>query len=260
MNNPAQKIRYEHDRAATLKNRAKLRDNKNLYAWYQALYEHQFSKLSGNMKDKNILEIGSGSSPLKLLYPDVMTSDVLALDYLDYVFDCHEIGSSTVFADGELDVITLTNVLHHLRAPLQFLHGAARKLGPKGVLIATEPYYSAISTPIYRLLHHEDTDFQIKQPVLNNFVGPLTSANMALPQLIFFRHPSWSASLWKYYRKERFEIAFFSSLSYMLTGGMSYKVPVPAWLYRRLLPLDLHLGSLLPDLAAAFFTIYLWKK
>ena len=35
----------------------------------------------------SILEIGSGTSPLMRFHPNVVTSDVLELDYLDLVFD-----------------------------------------------------------------------------------------------------------------------------------------------------------------------------
>ena len=72
-----------------------------------------------------------------------MTSDVLDLDYLDLVFDCHEIDKLDAIEDNSLDVITLTNVLHHLKSPIAFLNRAASKLKPGGKVIATEPFFSA---------------------------------------------------------------------------------------------------------------------
>src|SRR5438552_14057378 len=78
------------DRAATLRNRARLGTNKNLLFWYRELYCDQFRDIP-NPSALSILEIGSGTSPLKQFPPNITTSDALDLDYLDPVFDCHEI-------------------------------------------------------------------------------------------------------------------------------------------------------------------------
>ena len=131
------------DRAATLRNRARLGANKNLLFWYRELYRDQFKDLP-NPATLSILEVGSGTSPLKLFLPNVVTSDVLDLDYLDLVFDCHDIDKLDAIKDESLDVITLTNVLHHLKSPLAFLNRAANKLKPGGKVIATEPFFSAV--------------------------------------------------------------------------------------------------------------------
>jgi 2-polyprenyl-3-methyl-5-hydroxy-6-metoxy-1,4-benzoquinol methylase len=124
------------DRAATLRNRARLSVNKNLLFWYRELYRDQFKEFP-NPAALSILEIGSGTSPLKQFLSNVVTSDVIDLDYLDLVFDCHEIDTLDAIKDGSLDVITLTNVLHHLKSPIAFLNRAAAKLKPGGKVIAT---------------------------------------------------------------------------------------------------------------------------
>ncbi|MGE5209130.1 MAG: class I SAM-dependent methyltransferase, partial [Alphaproteobacteria bacterium] len=142
------------DRAVTLRNRARLRANQNLLFWYRELYRDQFKGFA-NPSALSILEIGSGTSPLKQFLPNAITSDVLDLDYLDIVFDCHEIDKLDAIKDESLDVITLTNVLHHLKNPIAFLNAAANKLKPGGKVVATEPFFSLLSTPIFRYLHHE---------------------------------------------------------------------------------------------------------
>src|SRR5438128_11053298 len=113
-------------RAATLRNRALLGANKNLLFWYRELYRNQFKDFS-NPAALSILEIGSGTSPLKQFLSNVVTSDVLDLNYLDLVFDCHEIDKLDAIKDNSLDVITLTNVLHHLKSLVAFLNRAAGK-------------------------------------------------------------------------------------------------------------------------------------
>ncbi len=247
------------DRAATLRNRARLGANKNLLFWYRELYRDQFKDVP-NPAALSILEIGSGTSPLKQFLLNVVTSDVLDLDYLDLVFDCHEIDKLDAIQDNSLDVITLTNVLHHLKSPIAFLNRAASKLKPGGKVIATEPFFSLLSTVIFKYLHHEPVDFRIPEPDLGDVQGPLSSANIALPWLIFFRRPEWLQRLNDHFDLTRFFTRPFSAVSYMVTGGISHRMPVPGFLYRMLFRVDLALSRRFPSFCAAFFTVTLTRR
>jgi SAM-dependent methyltransferase len=247
------------DRVETLRNRARLGANKNLLFWYRELYLDQFRDIP-NPRTLSILEVGSGTSPLKQFLSNVITSDVLDLDYLDLVFDCHEIDKLDAIKDNSLDVITLTNVLHHLKSPISFLNRAAAKLKSGGKVIATEPFFSVLSTPIFKYLHHEPVDFQISEPELSKVKGPLASANIALPWLIFFRRHEWLQRF-----DENFDVANlsarpFSALSYMATGGISRRLPVPHFVYRRLFVVDLAISRRFPGFCAAFFTVTLLRR
>ena len=130
----ARSDQQEHDRKLTEINRDKLSANKNLLLWYEKLYRTQFSALD-DIDRLVILEIGSGTSPLKLFYENVITSDIMELAYLDLVFDCHEIAQLNSIGDESVDIITFTNVLHHLSDPLLFLQKAAVKLKRGGRII-----------------------------------------------------------------------------------------------------------------------------
>ena len=247
------------DRAATLRNRARLGANRNLLFWYRELYRDQFKDFP-DPATLSILEIGSGTSPLKQFHSNIVTSDILDLDYLDLVFDCHEIDKLDAIKNNSLDVITLTNVLHHLKSPIAFLNCAVGKLKPGGKVIATEPFFSVLSTAIFKYLDHEPVDFRISEPELGEVQGSLASANIALPWLIFFRRRDWLQRL-----NENFDIATrsirsFSALSYMATGGISRKLPVPRFLYRALFPIDLALSRCFPRLCASFFTVTLTRR
>jgi SAM-dependent methyltransferase len=249
----------EKDRATTLRNRARLGANRNLLFWYRELYRDQFKDFP-DPATLSILEIGSGTSPLKQFHSNIVTSDILDLDYLDLVFDCHEIDKLDAIKNNSLDVITLTNVLHHLKSPIAFLNCAAGKLKPGGKVIATEPFFSVLSTAIFKYLHHEPVDFRISEPELGEVQGPLASANIALPWLIFSRRRDWLQRL-----NENFDIAArsiqpFTALSYMATGGISHKLPVPRFLYRALFPIDLALSRCFPRLCASFFTVTLTRR
>jgi len=247
------------DRAATLRNRARLGANKNLLHWYRELYRDQFKDFS-NPDALSILEIGSGTSPLKQFHSNVVTSDVLNLDYLDLVFDCHEIDKLDAIKDNSLDVITVTNVLHHLKRPIAFLNRAASKLKSGGKVIATEPFFSVLSTVVFKYLHHEAVDFRISEPELGHLDGPLASANIALPWLIFFRNCEWLQRLNDKFDLTSFSARPFSALSYMVTGGISHRLPVPRFLYRMLFPVDLALSRRFPGFCAAFFTLTLTRR
>jgi hypothetical protein len=247
------------DRVVTLRNRARLGANKNLLFWYRELYRDQF-KAFPDPAALSILEIGSGTSPLKQFLSNVVTSDVLDLDYLDLVFDCHEIDKLDAIKDESLDVITLTNVLHHLKNPIAFLNGAASKLKHHGKVIATEPFFSVLSTPIFKYLHHEPVDFRIPQPELAEVQGPLASANIALPWLIFFRRREWLQRLDENFDVGAMSIRLFSALSYMATGGISRRMSIPHFLYRGLFSTDLAFSRSFPRLCASFFTLTLARR
>jgi SAM-dependent methyltransferase len=247
------------DRAATLRNRARLSANENLLFWYRELYRDQFKDFP-NPATLSVLEVGSGTSPLQQFLPNVITSDVLDLDYLDLVFDCHDIAKLDAIKDESLDVITLTNVLHHLKSPIVFLNRAASKLKPDGKVIATEPFFSLLSTLIFRYLHHEAVDLRIAEPELKNLHGPLASANIALPWLIFYQRRDWLERLNENYDLRRFSVRPFSALSYMMTGGISHKVAIPGILYRAIFPTDLALSRYFPWLCASFFTLVMTRR
>ena len=247
------------DRATTLRNRARLGANQNLLFWYRELYRDQFKDFP-NPAALSILEIGSGTSPLKRFLPSVITSDVLDLDYLDLVFDCHEIDKLDAIEDNSLDVITLTNVLHHLKSPIAFLNRAAGKLKSGGKVIATEPFFSALSTVIFKVLHHEPVDFRISEPELRHVQGPLGSANIALPWLIFFRNREWLQRLSDNFDLPSFSARPFSALSYMVTGGISHRLPLPGFLYRTLFRVDLAVSRRFPRVCAGFFTATLTRR
>ncbi|MCA2407466.1 class I SAM-dependent methyltransferase [Rhizobium leguminosarum bv. viciae 248] len=250
---------YESDLAQTLANRERLSANPNLMHWYGELYKEMFRQ-EPDIASKTVLEIGSGTSPLKRFLPNVITSDVLKLDYLDIVFDCHEIGTLPDIADRSVDVITMTNVLHHLKDPLAFLRGATRKLAKGGRVYATEPYLSWLSYPMYKLLHHEPVDLSIHRPVLDKVQGPLSTSNQAMPHMIFFQRPDWLAELADCYSVDKTRISYFTSLSYMATGGISKKFPVPGWAYKPYFKIDKAMSRTLPKLFASFFTVCLVSK
>lgn len=254
-----QQTRYQHDQNQTLENRQRLQNNRNLMLWYQELYREVFRTVP-DIAQKRVLEIGSGASPLKNFLPNVITSDVLKLEHLDIVFDCHDIAEFSEIPDHSINVITLTNVLHHLRDPLGFLRSATRKLARGGEIIIVEPYFSMISYPLFKFLHHEPVDFGISRPILDKVDGPLSSSNQAMPYMIFFTRPNWLQELADCFELDQTRFGFFTSLAYMVTGGISRVFKIPYCVYRPYLVLDRFLARALPKVFASFFTVRLVAK
>lgn len=179
------------------------------------------------------------------------------LDHLDYVFDAQVIDTVPYIEDNSLDMITVTNVLHHLKSPCEFLLKASRKLKKGGLIIFTEPYFSFLSRLIYLYVHHESTDFNIKKPELSKVEGPLSSANIALPYLIF--NGEWADQLKGTYSFSTKDCVYFSSISYMATGGISRRLPIPNGLYKVFFHFDLMISKIFPKFAASFFILKLTK-
>lgn len=243
---------YDKDIKKTRDNRERLKINVNLLYWYGQLYFELFAKIP-DLDNKCILEIGSGTSPLKLFYPNVITSDILKLEYLDHVIDCHMIDRYENIRDHSIDIISLTNVLHHLRDPIEFLCNATQKLKNGGQIFLLEPYFSVFSHAVYKLLHHEAVNFGVSFPRINQINGPLSTSNQAIPYMIFFTRESWKSRLANYYDTGQIQLNFFSCFSYMITGGISHKFSVPSWLYRYIFKADRYLANMAPRLFASFF-------
>lgn len=242
---------YESDLNKTQKNHMRLNKHANLLYWYEKLYRELIFVIT-DIDNKNILEVGSGASPLKLFLPGIVTSDILELSYLDIIFDCHEIDALGAIPDHSLDIITCTNVLHHLQDPILFLCNATKKLKKGGLVLIVEPYFSKLSHLIYRYLHHEDANFSISSPHLRGKGGPLSFSNQAIPHMIFFSRPDWLDLLCDCYDLKNIQYGFFSSISYMLTGGISRILPIPQSLYRILFLIDIFLAKKFPKIFASF--------
>jgi SAM-dependent methyltransferase len=245
---------FEGDLEKTLENVKGLRKNPALMYWYRKCFDLQ---LQGQDEQSKVLEIGSGTSPLKHIYPLVKTSDILPVPELDYCLDVMEIDQFTELEDHSLDLIVMTNVLHHLKEPLEVLKKLNVKLKKGGEVVFVEPYFSMLSSFIYRF-HHEPFDMNIKEAKLSTEEGPLTSSNQALPFLIFFRNKAWRGAVEENYQIA--EYSSFSSISYFLTGGISHSFGIPLMIYKWIFVFDRYLAKKLPKLLSSFFLIRLKAK
>lgn len=171
-----------------------------------------------------ILEIGSGASLSNQHFPNLIASDVFWLPWISLVLN----GQQLPFADDELDAIIMVNTFHHITDPARFLREAARCLRPGGRVCMIEPWVTPWSRFVYTRLHHEPFDPEAEAWILPER-GPLSSANGALPWMVFERDreafardfPEWSPPA----------VKPMMPLVYLLSGGVSLRSLMPGWAY-----------------------------
>jgi SAM-dependent methyltransferase len=150
------------------------------------LYRKWFIAITSALKPGNILELGGGSGNLKEFLPNVISSDVLHVPWLDAVLDAHDLP----FKSESLDNIVLFDVLHHLNQPGKLFYEADRVLKTKGRIVLMEPYVSLLSFLVYRFLHTEDLTHRVN-PFRMNISEKKADAfqgNQAMANLIFEKH------------------------------------------------------------------------
>ncbi len=192
---------------------------KTYVEWYQRLIRDLPTDLEG-MK----LEIGSGGGFLPEILPDVVTSDILKLDYCDYCFSAEKLP----FEDESLSAIMMVNVLHHIPTPELFFKEAERCLKKGGKILIIEPTKTLLSSFFYKNFHHEPFDTKANWKLSEG--GPLSHSNQAMPWIILkrdkenFKQKFPNLEIKKYKR--------LMPINNVLSGGLSWPALVPFWSYR----------------------------
>lgn len=168
------------------------------------------------------LEIGSGTSFMKDVYPDVEASDVKCLPFVDVVCRAEEIP----FRSSSVRAIYGINVFHHLQRPREFFREIVRVLSPGGGVVLIEPYYGWFARILFRRLHaSEGFDPGAASWESPAAAGPFSKANQALSFIVFRRDASR-------FRQEfpNLEIVLdrpHTHLRYLLSGGVNFRQLVP---------------------------------
>lgn len=194
-----------------------IRQKPMLRALYTDFYRRIASRLPAD--SNRVVEIGSGGGFIKEIIPNATTSDVQPLADVDMCFSA----TSLPFDAASLDAITMINVLHHVPDPRAFLREATRCLKTGGRVLMIEPANTLWSRFVYSRFHHEP--FNPTAGWSFESSGPMSSANGALPWIIFCRD------------RIRFEREFpalrirevrpHTPLRYVLSGGLSFRQLVP---------------------------------
>lgn len=219
------------DPATTLLRRARLQQKPFL----RQIYLEWYALLLARIRNLDpVLELGSGGGFLSDLHPGILRSDLIKIPGNSLTTDACQLP----FKEGALGAIVMTNVLHHIPDVGLFLTEATRCLRPGGRVVMIEPWNTLWSRWVYRSLHTEpfDPEATWKFP----FRGPLSSANNALPWILFRRD------------RDQFEEAFpnlklleiqpLMPFVYLLSGGISTLLGAPGWSYRTCRSMEQILG------------------
>lgn len=201
--------------------------------WYRRLLQDCDSAPKGG----RVVELGSGSSYLKQLRPDIVASDV-APGRVDLLID----GRRLPFPDGSIRALLLTHVFHHIPDVRLFLQEAARVLVPGGVVSLVDVTHTPFGRFFFSRFHPEPYDDQAPEWSFPEGHSMLSS-NQALSWIVFCRDRAVFARDFPELRLER--ASYLPWLSYLLSGGVNLRSFVPSFLApvlprvdRALKPLD----------------------
>lgn len=169
------------------------------------------------------LEIGSGSSFFKEVFPDTFTSDVKTLPFVDLV------ASAEAFPldSKSLRAVYGINVFHHLPDPRALFAELTRVLHPGGGAIFIEPYHGPAARFVFRRLHATE-GFDMDAASWHRAAGgPMSDANQALSYVVFVRDR-------KIFEREfpELELVFqrpHTHLLYAFSGGVNFRQLLPDW-------------------------------
>ncbi len=212
----------------------------------RAVYADIYRRIGTHRRPGRTLEIGGGGGNLKEYVPDVVSTDILAVPWLDAVCDAQRLP----FADASFANIVLVDVLHHLERPVRFLAEAERVLAPDGRLIFCEPAITPLGGLVYRFFHHEPVDMRA-DPLID---GPPTPgrdpyhSNQAIPTLLTGRYRAALAE--KLPNLPLVKLERFSFAAYLLSGGFRSWSLLPRFAAGAVLRAEWALRGLLGPLAA----------
>lgn len=198
-----------------------------------------------------VVELGSGAGFLGDFVPDLVRSDLFPTTNADLLLDARRLP----FARESVKAFVMTNVLHHVSCPADLLAEAGRAARAGAVVAMLEPWVTPWSRRVYSRLHDEPFDCDAGWELIPG--GPLSSANGALPWILFERDRALferAASAWRVR-----SIRLTMPVRYLLSGGLSLRVGMPAWTFGACRALD-RLLELRSGLTAMFAYVVLERR
>jgi SAM-dependent methyltransferase len=189
--------------------------------WYESLLADADS-VPASCRGGSILELGSGSSYIKELRPEIITSDV-ELGMADMVID----GRELPFPDGSLRAILLTHVFHHIPDVERFLREACRVLAPGGVISMVDETHTPFARFFFRRIHPEPYD---EKTALWSFPEGhnMLDSNQALTWIVFDRDRRRFEREFPALKLE--QRRFLPWFGYLMSGGVNLRAFFPGFL------------------------------
>jgi SAM-dependent methyltransferase len=214
----------------------------------RAIYDQWYSLLAAALPPAKgeVLELGSGAGYCAQFIPGLITSEVFPCAGVQTVADAAQLP----FASDSLRAIVMTNVLHHLPKLRSFFMEASRCLCAGGKILMIEPWMTPWSRFVYTRLHHEPLDIDASDWAFPSS-GPLSSANIALPWIVFERDRSKFAAEFPQFFIE--QVHPFLPFRYLLSGGVALRSFMPGFTHGAWAGLERALQSQMPRLAMFAF-------
>lgn len=222
----------------------------------RAIYHDYYRRMTQAAKPGVSLEIGGGTGNFKEFFPEVISSDIVPMPWLDSVCDAQKLP----FKDQSFDNIFGIDILHHIENPVMFFEGALRVLKNGGRIILLEPAITPVSYLAYKLFHTEPVDisadpFAIAVPSSGR--KPF-DANQAIPELLFGKHRE--KFLCYFTRLQIIQKKYLSLWAYPLSGGFQHWSLLPGFFAAPLLNVEKFAESALGRLLGFKILIVLEKN
>ena len=217
---------------------------------YEDFYRELRVSLPSKLDGKCIVELGSGGGFIKEVIPNVITSDIIDLDNVDRHFAATEMP----FGDGTVDAFLMIDVLHHIPDTKKAFHEMIRCLKPGGKIVMIEPANTLWSRFVYKRFHHELFDPHGKWGLERG--GPLSSANGAIPWIVFFRDRRVFERQFNALTIRKMSI--HTPFRYIISGGLTIRQLLPSFLYKSVTAME-RLLSPLNSYIGMFMTVELEK-
>ena len=176
-------------------------------------------------KSVKMIEIGSGSSPLKDKIPNLICTDLVNCEWLDLSCSAYALP----FKDCTIDRIFLMFVCHHLGRVKDFLDEVYRCLKPGGEVVIIDPSITIFSKFYYKYMHVDSMELQSNEWGFKGG-GRLSDSNIALMWIIFFRDRERFKELYPELVVERVE--YSTCLAFLLSGGVRIKQLLPTFVLK----------------------------
>ena len=168
------------------------------------------------------IELGSGVSLMRDVYPSVLATDIVPSPHLDRVLNAENMN----LENESVRVIYGQNCFHHFMEPDKFFKELERVLKPGAGFIMLDPFYGPIATFLFKRLFRTE-GFDKNYPSWNTpHLGPMNGANQALSYIIFVR--DYNIFEQKYPTlKIVHRQTVGNYLKYLLSGGLNFRQLVP---------------------------------
>jgi SAM-dependent methyltransferase len=167
------------------------------------------------------IEIGSGSSLLKTVMPEVEMTDLVPYEGLDRVVDA----MNMPFEDGSLKTVFGIHCFHHLSDPYRFLSEIERVCSRGGGAILVDPYFGPVASLVFKQLFTNE-HFDKSGPAVVDHSGPMSDANQALSYVVFKREIDTFNRKFPNLELVTME-PIGNYLRYLISGGVNFRQLLP---------------------------------